>query len=98
MITKKTIKKVCNAIIENDNKELFNKKEKELENYWFFEYDKTLSKESNLYEFTKLLSLYKDYCMRWEEHHNGSVCVVERVRDKYLLPKISIFVLILELK
>ena len=49
------------------------------------------SKEWNLYKFSDALEMYKSRCRRWEEHHNGSSCVVERVRDKYLMPKIKDF-------
>ena len=68
--------------------ELFAKTEAELEEYWFFKFDHKIALEHNLYKFHDLLDLYGDFCRRWEEHHNGSCCVVERVRDKYLMPKI----------
>jgi hypothetical protein len=35
-----------------------------------------------------MLNLYQNKCRRWEEMHNGSSCVVERVRDTYVMPKI----------
>lgn len=35
--------------------------------------------------------MYARSCQRWEEIHNGYVCVVERVRDKYIIPKIKEF-------
>ena len=63
----------------------------ELERYWYFKYDKSRSPAVNLYEFNKLLDLYRSQCRRWEELHNGSSCVVERVRDQYLMPKIREF-------
>lgn len=88
---KEIIKEVCNSIIDNDNIELFKKSQKELESYWFFKFDKSKSKESNLYEFVKMIDLYSNYCRRWEEHHHGHICVVERTRDKYIMPKIKEF-------
>ncbi len=91
-MTKNTIKKVCNSIIISDNKELYKKSQEELEEYWLFEFDINKSDELNLYKFTKMIELYKSYCRRWEEHHNGCVCVVERVRDKYLMSKIKGFI------
>lgn len=74
------------------DEELYAKSDTELEEYWHFKYDKTRSVASNLYEFHGLLELYRSFCRRWEEHHNGPVCVVERVRDKYLMQKIKDFV------
>jgi len=59
-----------------------------LERYWFFRYDPTASLEWNCYQFHSMLDLYKGKCRRWEEMHNGSQSVVERVRDRYLMPKI----------
>ena len=63
----------------------------ELEDRWFFRWDDSASLERNLYEFHDLLKLYGSSCRRWEERHNGSCCVVERVRDTYLMPKIREF-------
>lgn len=65
--------------------------EDELLNNYFFVWDKSKSVLQNTYEFTKLLDLYKGSCRRWEEQHNGHSCVVERVRDKYLMPRINDF-------
>jgi len=64
----------------------------ELERFWYFRYDKSRSEAANLYEFTEMLDLYRRKCRLWEEIHNGSSCVVERVRDKYLWPKIQQFI------
>lgn len=88
----KTLKEVIPKLIDSFDKELFSKSQEELEEYWFFKYDDSLIKEQNLYEFTKMLELYRSSCERWEEHHNGSVCIVERVRDKYLWNKIQNFI------
>jgi hypothetical protein len=41
--------------------------------------------------FYDMLRLYAGQCRRWEEHHNGSCCVVERVRDTYIMPKVREF-------
>jgi len=59
--------------------------------YWHFRWDETASLEANIYDFHDMLQLYGSFCRRWEEKHNGSVCVVERVRDTYLMPKIREF-------
>ena len=63
----------------------------ELERFWFFRYNTERSAAANLYEFNEMLDLYRRKCRRWEEIHNGSSCVVERVRDQYLMPKIKEF-------
>lgn len=63
----------------------------ELERFWFFKYDPDRSVEWNMYQFNDMLNLYKRKCREWEETHNGISCVVERVRDRYLMPKIEEF-------
>lgn len=88
----KALGEVMTAIVENSQKELQGKTQEELEEYWHFRFDPQLSPEQNLYEFTDLIGLYSHHVERWEEHHHGSCCVVERVRDKYLMPKIRQFV------
>lgn len=65
--------------------------EAELEKRWHFRYKTERSLAWNMYEFHDLLSLYAGSCRRWEEIHNGHSLVVERVRDKYILPKIREF-------
>jgi len=94
-VTEEDIKSVIEGMHGAFQKELFDKTEAELESYWHFKHDKSASLEWNLYQFHDLLKLYGSFCRRWEEHHNGSVCVVERVRDKYLMPKIKEFVKVL---
>ncbi len=63
----------------------------DLERYWDFEIDPAASKPWNVYKFHRALSTYGRACRQWEEVHNGYACVVERVRDHYLLPKIQEF-------
>ena len=87
-VTTELIGQVCESIIENAEKELFDLTQDELERYWFFKYNPAKRLDFNLYEFHDMLGLYENYCRRWEEHFNGHVCLVERVRDKYLMPKI----------
>ena len=65
--------------------------ERELEQRWYFKWDEKASIEWNTYKFSDMLEMYKRSCRRWEENHNGSCCVVERVRDKYLMPKVREF-------
>ncbi len=56
---------------------------------WRWRWNPNASELGNVYAFFSQLSLYKYRCERWETYHNGSVCVVERVRDKYILPRIK---------
>ncbi|MDA8140753.1 MAG: hypothetical protein M0036_19065 [Desulfobacteraceae bacterium] len=90
-VTKDDIKNALTDLHASFGKELFEKTREELETYWVFKFDKKLSLEANLYKFHHMLKLYGNFCRRWEEHKNGSACVVERVRDTYLMPKIREF-------
>lgn len=97
-ITEKDIKNTMNALVQSFDDELANQSQEDLEDYWFFEWDVEASDETNLYNFYDLLKLYGHHCRRWEEKHNGHICVVERVRDTYLKPKISEFIKLLSNK
>lgn len=90
-ITKDDIGAVLSGILKSADKELLETPNDELVRYFYFEYDDTKSKQWNLYKFSDALEMYKERCRRWEEFHNGYSCVVERVRDKYLMPKIKDF-------
>ena len=68
----------------------------ELDRYWHFKWDDTFSVAWNTYRFHSMLRLYQRQCRRWEEHHGGSCCLVERVRDKYVMPKVREFLIHLE--
>jgi hypothetical protein len=85
------IKTVIETISDSFDRGLFAKSREELEDYYHFRWMYNRSLRSNTYEFWDLLSLYGRQCRRWEEHHHGCICVVERVRDQYLLPKIDEF-------
>lgn len=88
----KEIKELSVQLISNWNKELYSKTQKELESYWYFDFNKVIIlNEITYYEFFKALESYRSICRNWETHHNGHTCVVERVRDKYILPKINLF-------
>ncbi len=82
---------VLRGLVKHDEGELQRMTSGDLEQFWFFKWNEKSSVEWNIYQFTDLLELYRRQCRRWEEKHNGSVCVVERVRDKYLMPKITEF-------
>jgi len=91
-ITQEDIKTCITKLATSFDEELFNKTQEELEDYWYYKYDSSASYENNMYNFFDMLELYKSFCDRWEEHHNGSCCVVERVRDKYIMPKIKLYI------
>lgn len=82
---------VIKSFVKTFDEETVNRSQEELESYWFFKWNETKTVEQNIYEFYKMLGLYESQCRKWEEHHNGSCCVVERVRDRYLMPKIKEF-------
>lgn len=88
------IKETITQMADKFNEELYSKKQEELEQYWHFDFEKVANKDYALsyydyYNFFKALEMYSSFCRRWEQHHNGFVCVVERVRDTYLIPKIK---------
>jgi len=91
-ITEEDIGSVILSLADRFKSELMSKTEEELEDCWFFKWEEKASLEQNLYEFHSNLTLYGNFCRRWEEAKNGSCCVVERVRDKYLMPKIREFI------
>lgn len=91
VVTETDIGAVVGRLIERADDELFSTEQKDLEKFWFFKWEEG-SVAWNVYRFNRDLDLYKLQCRRWEEHHYGRVCVVERVRDKYLMPKINGFV------
>ena len=82
------IKDVCNSIIKKADKELYSKTKKELEEYFYFDFNKAQDNVYSYYKFFQALEIYRNFCEQWEEYHNGSIMVVERVRNNYLIPKI----------
>ena len=91
-VTEKEIGDTIIALSKSFNDKLMEKSESELEEaYWHFKWDASTSLEWNIYRFCDMLKLYGGFCRRWEEAKHGSCCVVERVRDKYIMPKISLF-------
>lgn len=90
-ITQSDIASVLNGILKSSEDEIASATEADLENYWFFKWSDHIPLAWNIYLFCDRLDMYRRQCRRWEEKHNGSSCVVERVRDKYLMPKIREF-------
>lgn len=90
-VTEKDIDKALTDILRRVEAEYQTMSEVDLEQCWYFQYDSDRSIAFNMYLFYDRLSLYAGSCRRWEEIHNGTCCVVERVRDKYIIPKIKEF-------
>lgn len=90
-VTEEAIGEVVRGLAARADAEIAAMSQAELEERWFFRWDAKASVEWNAYQFHDLLKLYGSFCRRWEEHHNGCCCVVERVRDTYLMPKIRAF-------
>lgn len=88
---KQSLTSVMGNLLRQQQQELYRCSQTELDRYWYFVYDETMSKTWNIYVFSECLEMYKKKCRQWEEHHNGSLSVVERVRDAYLWPKIKEF-------
>lgn len=89
--TKEAIKTVLTSIVAASNNELLLMSEDELKYAWYFRWEPQHSVGYNVYQFSGMLEMLKERTRRWEEHHNGSCCVVERVRDKYLMPRVLDF-------
>jgi hypothetical protein len=86
------IEQVCSSVLQRSDEGLFATPRELLnERYWYFKWDDKRSLAGNFYEFFDLLGLFSRFVRRWEEHHGSHVCVVERVRDQWLLPKIRDF-------
>ena len=90
-IKKSVLDDVMQSIPKRNRDELLARSQEELANGFWFSYNALHSPAWNLYEFSGELESYRRRCRTWEEHHNGNVCVVERVRDIYLAPKIYEF-------
>lgn len=85
------IGKVITALANSFDAELFAMSADEIAAEWYWGWDDGCSAEWNTYQFSDILELHKGRWRRWEEHHNGPACVVERVRDKYVLPRVREF-------
>ena len=90
-LTDKDIGDALTGMIQRFDDELYALTDEELRERWYFKFEPERSLERNIYNFHGTLTIYGRSCRRWEEKHNGSCCVVERVRDKYLMPKIREF-------
>ena len=89
--TAEQIGQVLASITARADSELMSLGEAELAAQWYWHWEEGRSVEWNTYKFADMLELHKRRCRQWEERHNGSCCVVERVRDKYLMPRVREF-------
>ena len=90
-VTKEQIGEVLTGFAERANTELLALSADEIAAEWYWRWEDERSIEWNTYKFSDILELHKRRWRRWEEHHNGSCCVVERVRDKYVMPRVREF-------
>ena len=90
-VTEEEIGKALSGMMRSFDAEYREMSEADLDGKWLYKHDPDLPIELTMYRFLSMLTLYSGSCRRWEEMHNGSGCVVERVRDKYTLPKIKEF-------
>ena len=89
--TQEQIGDVLMAIARKADAELIALTESALAAQWYWQWEEGRSIEWNTYKFSGMLEMHKSRCLRWEERHNGSCCVVERVRDKYVMPLVREF-------
>lgn len=71
--------------------ELIAKSAEEIAAEWYFSWEENSGVVWNTYKFSDILESHKRRWRRWEEHHNGSCCIVERVRDKYVMARVREF-------
>lgn len=90
-VTQAAIGNVLTGMMQRIDAEYDTMSEDDLRQRWYFTYRPEQSVEWNMYSFFEMLGLYRGACRRWEEKHHGHMMVVERVRDKYLMPKIREF-------
>lgn len=90
-VTEKALNEVFSSILSNAQDELQSMRQQDLERLWFFKHEPERGVAWNLYQFNSMLDLYRRKCRQWEEMHHGCTSVVERVRDRYLMPKIREF-------
>ena len=87
-VMQEQIGEVLTSLIASADKDLMELSEDELSEQWYWQWDNSCSIEWNIYKFSDMLEMHKRRCRRWEEQHNGNCCVVERVREKYLMPRV----------
>jgi len=94
-VTNDDLEKVVNNISASYDAALLALSADDIAAEWYWRWDEGRSIEWNTYKFSDILELHKRRWRRWEEHHHGSCCVVDRVRDKYVMPRIREFLAVL---
>ena len=89
--TNDDVKTVLLSLAKSFTEDLLSLSADEIAAEWYWRWEEDRSQEWNTYQFCDAINMHKRRCRRWEEHHNGSCCVVERVRDKYVMPRIREF-------
>ena len=89
--TVEQIGEVLTSFAETVDSELLALDESAVFAQWCWRGDDGQGIEWNTYKFSDMLEIHKRRWRRWEEHHNGRCCVVERVRDKYVMPRVREF-------
>ena len=89
--TQEQFSDVLTGILARADAELTEMSESDLSAQWYWRWEEGRSIEWNTYKFSDALEMHKRQCRRWEDRHNGSCCVVERVRDKYVMPRVREF-------
>ncbi|WP_295436726.1 hypothetical protein [Thiolapillus sp.] len=87
---------MLNKIVSSSESKLRAMSAEEIAAEWWWQWDKKRGVEWNTYAFCKVLEMHKERWRRWKEMHNGSCCVVERVRDKYVMPRVREFLAALD--
>lgn len=94
-LTQEHIGEVLTGILKRADGSLLTMTAEEIAGLWYWRWKIDKSVEWNTYEFSDTLESHKRQWRRWEEHHNGTCCVVERVRDKYVMPRVREFLMTL---
>ena len=90
-VTKEHIEDVITGLAASFDADLLALSADEIAAEWYWRWDEGRGREWNTYQFSGALELHKRRWRKWEEHHNGPCCVVERVRDKYVMPRVREF-------
>lgn len=89
--TQEQIGGMLTEIASRADSEMMNLEDAELSAQWYWRWEDGRSIEWNTYKFSDALEAHKWRCSRWEARHNGGCFVVERVREKYVMPRVREF-------
>jgi hypothetical protein len=90
-VTNEQIREVLTGLAASVDSDLLALSADEIAAEWYWQWEEDRGVEWNTYKFSDILELHKRRWRRWEEHHNGPCCVVERVRKKYVMPRVRDF-------